>query len=80
MNFNSKYIILSAMCALLLVSCGPKKHEEKPPAKKEAVKPPAPEEKPDTMLEYPEHPGEPLTPEGKKLEIEEDNVMNPLPG
>lgn len=82
MNTKCKYTVLYIICAFLLVSCGPKKQEEKPPEQKEAVQPSAPEqkEKEDTTLMYPEHLGAPATPQEQELEINEDNVMNPFPG
>lgn len=81
MKINYKSIFLYTTCGFLLVSCGPKKQEEKPPEQKEAVQPSVPEqkEKPDTSLMYPEHLG-PGTPQEQQLEINEDNVMNPFPG
>jgi hypothetical protein len=85
MNIPYKHIALSTMCAFLLVSCGPKKQEEKPAEQKEAVKPLEDKENNDTLLMYPEELSEEekkaLTPqEQEELEINEDNVMNPFPG
>jgi type IV pilus biogenesis protein CpaD/CtpE len=71
-----KVILTSALCALLVVACAPKKKEEEkqmPPQEQG-------EKKPDTFLSYPQNLGEKPSQEDQKLQQEEDEVMNPLPG
>lgn len=82
MTVNYKYIILCTMCSFLLVSCGPKKEEEKPLSPPEQG-----EQKSDTLLSYPNNEDLEKQKEGQlpskqeeELQIDEDNVMNPLPG
>jgi hypothetical protein len=68
------------MCSFLLVSCGPTKHEEKQEEKQAEELKTAPVENLSPQL--PEKKNEEgLTPQQREeLEINEDNVMNPLPG
>lgn len=66
-----KTILASILCSALIVACAPKKEEEKhtPPQKQE-------EQKPDTSLSYPEN----FNGKNPSEQINEDNVMNPMPG
>lgn len=76
MNSKYKTILLCTACSFLLVACSPKKNEDK---KAEEIKV-APVEK--VSPSVPEKKNEKgLTPhQQEELKINEDNVMNPIPG
>ncbi len=78
-----KYLLLTAVM-LAVVSCGPKKQEEAKPEESPMMELQKPEEKPMMELQKPEKGAKeeaPLTPEQEdQLRIDDDNVLNPLPG
>lgn len=87
MRVNFKYAIIGAMlgaaCLFLLVACGPKKEEGSPVAQQKAEEPQSvpPAVIPPALHTPEQKHEEELTPEQKeKLEINEDDVMNPFPG
>jgi hypothetical protein len=66
MNFHYKNIMLLTLGALTLTSCGPQKKEEAPATQPEEVQPS------ETQGLSPS--------QAEELKINEDNVMNPIPG
>ena len=80
---SNKYILVAG-AMLVLVSCGPQKKEEAPLPEQKQTVPMMELKKPEEVPQaHPAQPGKevPLTPHQKEeLEINEDNVMNPIPG
>lgn len=79
MKINYKQILVCVIFSILAVACGPKKEEEKqsPPLKQETNKL---QSYPDNEILKKEKEGQIPSPQEEQLQIDEDNVMNPLPG
>ena len=81
MNNTYKNITFYLMCSFILVSCGPTNHAGKQVEQQQLKE----EKAPAIILPAPEahqnKNNEELTPQQKEeLKINEDNIMNPLPG
>ena len=75
MQFTKKHVLFCTLCVALLTGCGAKKQETSTPEQMQGTEKEPPSQKPEENQE-----GE-LTPQQEdQLKIDEDNVMNPLPG